>query len=166
MYIMWFLAAVSGSKFDCEGRSGSLKERRCFEPDEIARAAVVFHEEVLFRPQSIGTNSNPDRIAPSGELPQLYAQVIPLPSKALVRAASLYERPRLSPVDGTGLAVGFGTAAEGAALEALLEADAPGDVRNVVGMVTAPQKLGSCAVEVEYWTDAAANTPKAMLPNI
>jgi hypothetical protein len=45
MYIMWFFATVPGSMFDCEGRSGSLKERRCFEPDEIARVAAVFHEE-------------------------------------------------------------------------------------------------------------------------
>jgi hypothetical protein len=66
---MWFFAAVSESIFDWDGSSGSLKERRCFEPDEIERLAAVFHEEVYSRPQSIGTNSNPDRIIPLDELP-------------------------------------------------------------------------------------------------
>jgi hypothetical protein len=36
--------------------------------------------------------------------------------------------------------VGFGTAAEEAVLEALPKADVPGNIRNIVGTVTAPKQ--------------------------
>jgi hypothetical protein len=69
----------------------------------------------------------------------LYTQVIPLPLKALVRAVSLYKRPRLSPVNGPVI-VGFKTAAEEAVLKALPKADVLGDIRNIVGTVIAPKQ--------------------------
>ena len=77
MYVMWFVAAVCGSMFDCDGRSGSLKDRRCVEPEVIADLAAVLQAEVDFRPQSMGTNSAPETMVPPGALPQLYAQDIP-----------------------------------------------------------------------------------------
>lgn len=129
--------------FDWVLKSGSLKERRWVEPEAIAAFAASAQPEVDFRPHSIGTNSRPDRMLPCGELPQLYAHVIPVPAKTLVSEASLKERPRLPPVEPPVLPVELGTAAEEAALEYTLEAaalDPIGEVAKVVGTETAPEE--------------------------
>jgi len=107
----------------------------------------------------------------------------------------LYERPRLAPVDGAGLPVGFGTAAEDAGVGVMPEAEDAGlevipeaEDAGVEGMpkagdaglevkpgaeghrdvrsVISPQKPASCGTEVEYWKNAAANTLKTMPLNI
>lgn len=115
MYWMWFVAAVDGSMFDCVGKSGSLKDRRCVEPEAMADWAAEFQPDSNCRPQSMGTYSTPDTRLPPGELPQLYAQVIPRPEKASVSEASLYDRPRL-PLE-------LGAAADEAVLELGAAAD-------------------------------------------
>lgn len=85
----------------------------------------------------------------------------------------MYERPRLAPVDGAGLPVGFGTVAEDAGVEGMPEAEDAGlevkpgaEGRRDVRSVISPQKPASCDAEVEYWKNAAANTPKTMPLNI
>src|SRR2546423_11420780 len=83
IYLMWVAAAVCGSMFACVDRSGSLKDRRCEEPEAIAAFAAASQPEVCWRPKSIGTYSAPETIVPRGALSQLYAQLIPLPAKAL-----------------------------------------------------------------------------------
>lgn len=77
--------------FDCDERSGSLNERRCFDPEAIAFVASCDHVAVFWSevPQSIGTYSSPDATDPPGVDPQLYAQLIEVPLKALVRDGSL-----------------------------------------------------------------------------
>lgn len=77
--IMWVLkpeAAVSGERFACEERSGSLKDMRCFEPEEMALEAAADQGDVnvLDMPQRRGTYSTPDTERPEEDEPQLYAQ--------------------------------------------------------------------------------------------
>ena len=74
IYVMWFFAAVLGSMFDCEPRSGSLKDRKCDAPDALA---VSSQPEVELKPQSMGTYSAPETRVPPAVWPQLYAQLIP-----------------------------------------------------------------------------------------
>jgi hypothetical protein len=57
----------------------------------------------------------------------LYAQDIPVPAKALVSEASLYDRPRLPPVDGPLPPVELGAAAD--------EVVAPDGAREVAKVV-------------------------------
>jgi hypothetical protein len=147
--VMWFVAAVAGSMFDCVLKSGSLKDRRCVEPEAIADLAAAFQPDVDFRPQSMGTNSRLDRIVPPGALPQLYAQVIPVPAKAFVSEASLNERPRLPPVEPPLLPVELGAAADEAALEYTL--DATCEVANVVGTDTAAEEAAAGKPNDECW---------------
>lgn len=149
IYVMWFVAAVAGSMFACPLKSGSLNDRRCVEPEAIADLAAAFQPDVDFKPQSMGTNSRPDRMVPPGALPQLYAQLIPAPAKAFVSEASLYERPRLPPVEPPLLPVELGAAADEAALEYAL--DATCEVAKVVGTDTAAEEAGPGKLYDEYW---------------
>jgi hypothetical protein len=102
----------------------------------------------------MGTNSAPDTMVPCGELPQLYAQEIPIPAKASVSEASLYDRPRLPPVDGPVLPVELGVAADEA-----VALDGTCDVARVVGTdavahdEAAPEKLKD-----ECWKNPPAAT--------
>jgi hypothetical protein len=50
IYIIWFFVAVSGSIFNWDNLSDSLKERKYFKSNEIKKLTVMFHEKMYFRP--------------------------------------------------------------------------------------------------------------------
>ena len=56
---------------DWEPRSGSLNDKKCLLPDEMAEAAAAPHAPTELRPQHIGTYSMPEGMVPSGPAPQL-----------------------------------------------------------------------------------------------
>jgi hypothetical protein len=67
--IMWVLkpeAASPGERLAWVERSGSLKDMRCLEPEEIALEAAADHGPVklLDMPQRRGTNSMPETLRP------------------------------------------------------------------------------------------------------
>lgn len=73
MCCLWPAAASEGEMLDWVSRSGSLKERRCFEPDLIADEAAAAQGPVnsSLRPQSMGTYSKELGTVPVGDWPQL-----------------------------------------------------------------------------------------------